>query len=325
MKTITPSPPYRPFQRRFWTAYVIHMRPYLLFISGMAGLAGMALSVDSFSFTMSMVLVFGAFFLSYGFGQAFTDTFQTDTDSLSAAYRPLSQKLLLPKDVRLMSLIGLALCVFLLAWFNSYNLFFGLLCMLGLAGYSYFKKNYWYIGPYLNAFVVGVLPLMGSHCFKNGLHLPSELLVVGIINFLAYANFVIIGYLKDISADRATGYRTIPVVWGWDAALWFGNIHIMLIFSCFFYFWDQVLWPWQAIVLFVMASGIAVYGQMAGHLASPKIETNSKVPVVSTVRSFLLWNGTLVLMFHPGLWVPFLVFYLIFEIILFKRPLAHQI
>jgi hypothetical protein len=31
MKTITSSPPYRPFQRRFWTAYVIHMRPLSAF------------------------------------------------------------------------------------------------------------------------------------------------------------------------------------------------------------------------------------------------------------------------------------------------------
>jgi 4-hydroxybenzoate polyprenyltransferase len=301
------------------------MRPYLLFISGMAGFAGMTLSVDAFSLSWKVVAPFLAFFLSYGFGQAFTDTFQTDTDSLSAAYRPLSQKLLLPKDVRLVSLTGLLLCVFLLSLMNVYNLFFGLLCMLGLAGYSYFKKNYWYIGPYLNAVVVGLLPLMGYHCFKPGLHLPTALLLLGGINFLAYANFVIIGYLKDISADRATGYRTIPVVWGWDAALWFGNVHIVLILVGFFYFWNQAVWPWQTITLFVLASLIALYGQISGHLASPKIETNSKIPIVSTVRSFLLWNGSLVVMFHPGLFVPFLIFYLIFEIVLFKRPLANQI
>jgi len=36
--------------------------------------------------------------------------------------------------------------------------------------------------------------------------------------FFGYANFVVMGYFKDISADRATGYRTFPVTFGWRAA-----------------------------------------------------------------------------------------------------------
>ena len=32
--------------------------------------------------------------------------------------------------------------------------------------------------------------------------------------FFGYANFVLAGYFKDIEADRATGYRTFPVVFG---------------------------------------------------------------------------------------------------------------
>ena len=31
---------------KFWKAYFIHMRPYLLFVSGVAGLAGMAIFSD---------------------------------------------------------------------------------------------------------------------------------------------------------------------------------------------------------------------------------------------------------------------------------------
>lgn len=326
MKTVLHPKPYRPFQWQFWTAYGIHMRPYLLFISGIAGFAGIALGEKTLSFTWDIIVTFIAFFLSYGFGQALTDTFQTDTDSLSAAYRPLSKKLLLPMDVRIVSLVGLSLCVLTFSLFNTYNLFFGILCLLGLVGYSYFKKNYWYIGPYLNSLVVGLLPLMGYHCGIQGIQLSAGLLLFGIINFLAYANFVIIGYLKDISADQATGYRTIPVVWGWETTLWFGNIQIVLIIGCFFWLYHQASLPgWQAIMLFVLANAIAIYGQIAGHLAQPKTEINSKTSIACTVRSFLLWNGSLIVMIHPNLLVIFLVYYLIFEIILYQRPLAHQI
>lgn len=326
MKPFTAATPYRPSQWRFWPAYVIHMRPYLLFISGIAGFSGIALSRTPLTFDWDILICFMAFFLSYGFGQAFTDTFQTDTDSISASYRPLSKKMLLPLDVRIVSLMGLSLCVLVFAMYNVYNLLFGILCMLGLAWYSYFKKNYWYIGPYLNAIIVGVLPLMGYHCLKSGLHFPNGLLIFCAINFLAYANFVIIGYLKDISADRATGYRTIPVVWGWNVTLWFGNIQILLVICCFFLFQNYELWSdWQPIMLLVLASAIAIYGQITGHLAASKTETHSKIPIVSTVRSFLLWNGSLIVMIHTHLLIAFLIYYLIFESILFKRPLAHQI
>jgi len=71
----------------FLKAMVITMRPYLLFLSGITGIAGVA-AVPGAP-TPTVLLVFVASFLSYGFGQALTDCFQTDTDALSAPYRPL--------------------------------------------------------------------------------------------------------------------------------------------------------------------------------------------------------------------------------------------
>ena len=63
------------------------MRPYLLFVSGASGLVGLALA-DSLV-GPSLLVAALPFFLSYGLGQAITDTFQTDTDALSSPYRPL--------------------------------------------------------------------------------------------------------------------------------------------------------------------------------------------------------------------------------------------
>ena len=54
--------------------------------------AALALTVGGISAPVvgfAAVLIGLAFFVSYGFGQALTDCFQTDTDALSAPYRPL--------------------------------------------------------------------------------------------------------------------------------------------------------------------------------------------------------------------------------------------
>jgi 4-hydroxybenzoate polyprenyltransferase len=72
----------------FWRLYWVTLRPYLFFVSGAAGAVGLALS-DAAGVTFAAA--FAAFFFSYGFGQAATDVFQIDTDSISSPYRPLTQ------------------------------------------------------------------------------------------------------------------------------------------------------------------------------------------------------------------------------------------
>ena len=82
------------FSFSFWKAYIVQMRPYLFFVSGIAGATGIAMAKEPGTPLWKMVLAFIPFFLGYGFGQALTDCFQTDTDKLSAPYRPLSKGIL---------------------------------------------------------------------------------------------------------------------------------------------------------------------------------------------------------------------------------------
>ena len=89
---------------RFYGALLIHMRPYLLFVSSAAGLAGMAISETTHIGTALFLMAFIPFFLGYGFGQALTDCFQVDTDSISAPYRPLVKGSVSPKDIGAVSL-----------------------------------------------------------------------------------------------------------------------------------------------------------------------------------------------------------------------------
>ncbi|MBN1446981.1 MAG: UbiA family prenyltransferase, partial [Bacteroidetes bacterium] len=123
----------------FIRAYVITMRPYLLFVSGITVLAGLATGNPG----IAVIVVTGtAGFLSYGFGQALTDCFQTDTDALSSPYRPLVKGLVTPRQVGIVSLVGLAAVAAGLAWFNPHNLWLATVGAIGLATYTPFKRRW---------------------------------------------------------------------------------------------------------------------------------------------------------------------------------------
>ena len=129
MKTIIVSH-YPLFSFEFLRAYLITMRPYLLFVSGMTGLTGISLSENNDLIKLSLILI--AAFLSYGFGQALTDCFQVDTDSISSPYRPLTQGKINKTQVLSISITGLIICVTIFSFFNSYNLLLGIISGFGL-------------------------------------------------------------------------------------------------------------------------------------------------------------------------------------------------
>ena len=83
---------YPVYSPHFWRAYFIQMRPYLLFVSGIAGLAGIAMAAGADLPGWKIILAFIPVFLGYGFGQALTDCFQTDTDKLSSPTWKLTRK-----------------------------------------------------------------------------------------------------------------------------------------------------------------------------------------------------------------------------------------
>ena len=311
---------------KFWRAYLIHMRPYLLFVSGAAGLSGMAISPDKQVDIFTFVIAFIPFFLGYGFGQALTDCYQVDTDSISAPYRPLVKKEVSPKQVGIISVTGMVIISISLIYLNIYNALWGVLTITGLASYTYFKKNFWFAGPAYNGWIVTLLPVMGYMAMSDvglGDLISKELLFLAILTLFSYANFVLMGYLKDISADRATNYRTFPVVFGWNKTVLAGDINVLvsIIAGYLLTGFDDL----YAFSVFVIASAIAIAGQLYAHLTRDKSEKNATFPIAATVRSFILWHIAVTLHFMPG-WLLFsLIFYACFELILFIRPAKEQI
>ena len=155
----------------FWKYYVVHMRPYLLFVSGIAGAAGIAMGKTTPGISKRAIIAFIIFFLGYGFGQALTDCFQTDTDRLSAPYRPLSKGIILVPEVLTVSAMGLLVSGILLWLLHPISCLLSVLAVFGLATYSYIKKHFWAAGPFYNSWIVALLPLMGY--FAASTHAPT--------------------------------------------------------------------------------------------------------------------------------------------------------
>jgi 4-hydroxybenzoate polyprenyltransferase len=198
-----------------------------MFVSGAAALPGLALGRAPIA---RVVPAFVVLFLSYGLGQALTDVFQTDTDALSAPERPLVQGTIDKRTVLIASLGGLLACGAVIVWLSPAAALPAAIAIALLATYTPLKRHWWG-GPPWNAAAVALLPLLGRMAGGTGLAaaLADEAVRAAMVSsFGTYAVFVLLGYLKDVEADRATHYNTVAVRFGrraavvWSAA--FGTI-----------------------------------------------------------------------------------------------------
>jgi len=325
---------YSIMQPSFWLAYWTTMRPYLLFVSAAAGMVGFA---DGHQVPiLTTAAVFIVFFLSYGFGQALTDCFQMDTDTLSSPYRPLIRGEINRTQVLTVSLAGLGFCCLALFRLNPWTAAAGTACVAGLATYTPFKRKWW-AGPFYNAWIVALLPMMGKmaalaegfswHCLTGEGRLV--LIMTGV--FFSYANFVLMGYFKDVSADRASGYRTFTVRFGWKKAAVVCDILALLSLAATAWmfrssFAEHAPDPSRripAVVLYLAASVFLISGQIMIHRV--RDEKAAHGPIADSVRGFLLLRLSEAVWIRPEWLVPSLTFYLFFEWVLSQRPERSQI
>ena len=313
----------------FAKAYFITMRPYLLFVSGVTGICGMSY-IDELSLSKS-ILIFLASFLSYGFGQALTDCFQTDTDSISSPYGPLIQGRISKTQVLIVSITGLVLCISVFTFYNPMNLLLGILSGVGLATYTYFKRKFW-SGPFYNAWIVGVLFLMA---FLSGSDLSmiteNHKLVYGLSAvFWGYANFVLVGYFKDVEADRATGYNTFLVVFGRRLSSIASNIFgILTILSVIFVFsysnsFERLL-EQSSIQIIILALGILImfFCQVLVHFIKQDDESSNAISL--SVHAYILLLTSIIVLNKNEWIIPMIIFYVLFNLTMIFRPAKNQI
>ncbi|MGD2295595.1 MAG: UbiA family prenyltransferase [Candidatus Aminicenantes bacterium] len=314
----------------FWRSYWSTMRPYLLFVSGSAALVGMAFINNPNPITV--VIAFIPLFFSYGLGQALTDSFQMDTDAFSSPYRPLIKGLVSRAQVLGVSLVGLSSSVLVLAYINPAILAFGILAVMGLITYTSLKRTWWG-GPIWNSWIVALLPVMGrlveeEISVQEIFSLVDSrsfafFLAVGAV-FFSYANFVLMGYFKDISADRRTGYRTFPVVFGWKAAAVYSDGLAVLSAGLTGGALVAIsMFSFLGTAIFIFGLGVSFYAQVKIHKV--REESAAHGPVANVVRVFILYSAAVVVALKSE-WLFFLVlFYILFELALKKRPEETQV
>lgn len=315
---------------RFWRAYLVTMRPYLLFVSGAAAGVGLAFIPEPVAWRVA--LGFLPLFLSYGFGQALTDCFQTDTDAISSPYRPLVQGIVTKAQVMSVSLVGLSCGVVIMAVLNPIALVFAVLAVLGLLTYTPLKRRWWG-GPAWNSWIVALLPIMGR-LMDSRFRVPDFLhtqapgavaLLLGIGSvFFGYSNFVIAGYFKDISADRQTGYRTFPVVFGWQANAVLSDI-VSLLSAALAGASIGMGGRLNPVGIGVFLAGVAVNVSAQVRLHRTRSEALSHGPIEDVVRAFIFYCLGMALNMRPAWWPFALVFYVLFELVLRLRPERTQV
>lgn len=321
---------YPVFSVRFLTAYITTMRPYLMFVSGITGIAGMSFSAELD--IAAAALIFPAAFLSYGFGQALTDCFQIDTDSISSPYRPLTKGVVNRNYFLLISLVGLFLCITVFAFYNPLNIGFGILAGTGLATYTYFKRKWW-SGPFYNSWIVLLLFIM-SYFAASGISAINFSNIIfdaaAVTVFFGYANFVLTGYFKDIEADRSTAYNTLPVVFGRKISAIVSNvIGLIICITVLVTLFTTVFasFPPQTIfeALIFISAGIYSVIITQFNLASVKSDSEAHKAIVPCLHSYILLLSGLTILNKPDWFLPLIFFYLLYLLTMKTRPVKGQI
>ncbi len=318
---------FRPHNFGFWPRYLVHMRPYLLFISGISALVGMAYVPAP---PASLVLFASIpFFLSYGLGQALTDVYQLDTDAISSSYRPLVRGEVTTKDVFAVSIVGFVVACAVIATVNPWVIPLGLINVVGLILYTKFKRTWWG-GPPWNAWIVALLPVMGFLAVAgpqstSTLWSTSGLAAICAI-FFAYANFVVGGYFKDISADRQTGYNTFVVVFGWlRGAIYSDLVAAAAAAAALVAILTAPIADSGVGGLAVWVAAVAVNLAAQVGLHSTRNESATHGPIANIVRAFILYSIAIVVTLQPAWMLALAAYYVIFELVLRMRPSRTQV
>jgi len=199
----------------------ITFRPHFFFVSGAAGLSGMAFAYLDPPLWRTLATFIICFF-SYGLIQALCDTFDLETDRINAPFRPMVSGELPVKTVVLVlsvTLLGVAVIFFLM---NPILLGVQLIALVFSLTYNGMKRIP-HAGPLWNGIIVATLPYIGAFGISEArsvADLPPVIHFNAVIVCFVYAGFVLTGYFKDVTGDSQTGYRTAPVFYGIRKARW---------------------------------------------------------------------------------------------------------
>jgi 4-hydroxybenzoate polyprenyltransferase len=149
--------------------------------------------------------------------------------------------------------------------------------------------------------------------------------------FFSYAIFVLLGYFKDVSADRATGYRTLPVVAGTRVSAAVSAVFAVLALAASVQLLGRLFVAGHpADLRFLAAAALWLAGAAAILGAHPFIhfladEREAHRAIVWTVRGFVWLHTGEAAFARPALALPGILFCLMAEWALRVRPERSQV
>lgn len=200
------------FLKRVIFAYIRSMRPYLFFLSGMAGFLGIVFSGVSLSW-WRVTAVLSILFIGWGVNQVINDLLGLREDRINAPHRPL-----VTGELPVRFALGFSIFFFCLGGLVTYFLnpqaliLFASVFLLNII-YEYSKRI-----PLLGNIVFGLLlaPCVyyGAMCLNNkGLDILKDrnLFLFSLGVFLVNITVAFFTYYKDYRGDNVTGNTTIIV------------------------------------------------------------------------------------------------------------------
>ncbi len=231
------------FSKKAIFAYIKSMRPYLFFLSGMAGLLGIMFSGTNASIGR-IISILSVVFLGWGVNQVVNDLLGLKEDRINAPHRPLVTGTL-PIPVA----IYFSIFLFVLGGYITYLLNAQALVLYFLVFAINIVYEYAKSIPLFGNIVFGFLLVpciyYGSMCMNGrGLEilLDEKLLILAIAAILINITVAFFTYYKDFIGDRIAGKRTIIVQLTPDRAKYLNYLVSMLPFLVILFLLFSPMW-----------------------------------------------------------------------------------
>lgn len=148
--------------------------------------------------------------------------------------------------------------------------------------------------------------------------------------FFGYANFVLVGYFKDISADKATSYNTLPVKFGRKIAAVVGDIFSAIVNLFLFILIIALALNSVPFINLIIGSvfifcgmGMSIFTQISLH--SVKADAEAHIAIVPCVHSYIFILSGISILNKPHWFAGMLLFYFFYHLTLKLRPAKEQI
>jgi len=244
---------------KFIWAYLKSMRPYLFFVTGVAGWLGIVFSgVEANIFKQLVVLT--VLFFSWGINQIINDYLGRKEDRINAPHRPMVSGELNVRYALVTTFILFVLGGIISFFLNPYALIIYLIGYIFNIIYEYLKGipllgNIWF------GILISVCPFYGALAVsKQSLYMVftnRDLIFVSLFVALVFSTMTYFTYYKDYYGDKVTGKKTLVVLLSPEKARYINFLMACIPYIVLFVVLGSKLWQPDMNIYFLILNGIS--------------------------------------------------------------------